>query len=329
MALRKPQSNRIAFINTGWRDIDFYPHLSNQQAVQSPKLLQAAPKLYRPPQKKMEHMELVQYFHDVAYHSLVTLGSNTRIRDVLMHMALAHDTVSGQALISALLAFSSLRRAGLHHETMQFKVAQGLAGATQHVAACVAFFKAYSSNVDLFSEICDPLLDPRDPRRRDEGYTSRLRALEWSVRNFPASSSTSTALARPTTDLPFAVELYQTATLIYLARASQTPWEPLAKLESIIDRAFDGPIQAHACDHFFPLFALACEARTDEQRTSILSLLDRSEKRDHLRSMESFRAGIQSFWVQQDLYADGDIILNYLGLIKAIINSNKALPSFA
>ncbi|KAK6069914.1 zinc-finger transcription factor [Seiridium cupressi] len=294
----------------------------------------------------MEHMELVQYFYDVAYHSLVTLGSNTRIQDVLMHMALAHDTVSGQALLSALLAFSSLRRAGLHHETMQFKVtalqalstssqevAQGLAGAAQHVAAYIASIKklrrlvlvysrsdghharnpprpaigwqrdwrstglgmlpqrnlsirhisiaiktaAYNTETTpfdhpggqyrallkdrpasrsskhlqamlvLFSEICDTLLDPRDLRSRDEGHTSRLRTLEWIVRNFPASSSTSTALARPTTDLPFAVELYQTVTLIYLARASQTPWEPLAKLESIIDRAFDGPAHPGSC----------------------------------------------------------------------------------
>ncbi|KAK6078950.1 hypothetical protein SCUP234_05876 [Seiridium cupressi] len=303
----------------------------------------------------MEHMELVQYFYDVAYHSLVTLGSNTRIQDVLMHMALAHDTVSGQALLSALLAFSSLRRAGLHHETMQFKVtalqalstssqevAQGLAGAAQHVAACMVLcafeillpskssgdwfwyirgamdivqetrlaqqsdgneigdlldwacyhsaiyrfaisqwrskpIAAYNTEATpfdhpggqyrallkdrpasrsskhlqamlvLFSEICDTLLDPRDLRSRDEGHTSRLRTLEWIVRNFPASSSTSTALARPTTDLPFAVELYQTVTLIYLARASQTPWEPLAKLESIIDRAFDGPAHPGSC----------------------------------------------------------------------------------
>ncbi|KAK9777203.1 hypothetical protein AB5N19_12265 [Seiridium cardinale] len=140
----------------------------------------------------------------------------------------------------------------------------------------------------LFSEICDTLLDPRDPRSRDEVYRSRLGAVEGSLRNFPASSSTSTALARLSTDLPFAVELYQTATLIYLARASKTPWEPPAKLESIIDRASDGPIQAPACDHFFPLFILACEMRTDELRTSILILLDRSEKRDHMRSMESF-----------------------------------------
>jgi hypothetical protein len=67
-----------------------------------------------------------------------------------MHMALTHDTVSGHALLYALLAFSSLRHSGLHQETMQFKVAalqalsasakgatQGSAEAAQHVATCM------------------------------------------------------------------------------------------------------------------------------------------------------------------------------------------------
>lgn len=67
-----------------------------------------------------------------------------------MHMIFAHDTVSRRALFYALLAFSSLHRSGLHHQTILFKVAalealaastkeaaQGSAEAAQHVAACM------------------------------------------------------------------------------------------------------------------------------------------------------------------------------------------------
>lgn len=72
------------------------------------------------------------------------------IRDLLLHMALAQDTISGQALFYALLAFSSLRRNGLQRQTIQFKVTalqalsdsaksitQRLDDAAQHVAACM------------------------------------------------------------------------------------------------------------------------------------------------------------------------------------------------
>ncbi|KAI1873906.1 uncharacterized protein JN550_003175 [Neoarthrinium moseri] len=184
--------------------------------------------------------------------------------------------------------------------------------------------------LNLLSEVCDTLLDPSDPASHDERYKDRLKALEWRIRNLPPASPPQDATSLETSaDVQLPVELYQTATLVYLLRASQSPWEPPADLDSVIDRAFAGPIQAPACEHFFPMFILACEARTDEQRVAILDLLDRTERNDHMRSMKGFRAEIQSFWVQQDLNADSDLVLNYVGVMKAVVSSNKALPSYA
>lgn len=89
--------------------------------------------------------------HDVAYYSLVTFSPNTsNIRDVIIRMALACDTIPGTALFYAVLALSSLRRNGLHLEAIQFKLAalsalqaslkKGVlspAEAAQHVATCM------------------------------------------------------------------------------------------------------------------------------------------------------------------------------------------------
>lgn len=82
------------------------------------------------------------------------------------------------------------------------------------------------------------------------------------------------------------------------------------------------------CRHFFPLLIIAGEARTDEQRVAIMNLIDRTEKHGYVRSMKAFRAQVQSFWVQQDLHADGEPILDYLGLMKGIISSDRVLPSY-
>ncbi|KAI3325555.1 fungal-specific transcription factor domain-containing protein [Xylariaceae sp. AK1471] len=435
--LHTSQKFRHLFINTNQWDIELYHHLSQRSPSQRPNLVQPSPRLWRQPQSRVKHEELVYHFHDVAYLSLVTFNPITSsIRDVLMHMALAHDTVSGHAILYALLAFSSLHRSGLHQETMQFKVtalqalsasakraAQGLVEAAIHVATCMllcAFeillpsessgewlwyirgamdivqvarleqqsnqsdignlldwvyyhdalsrFTKYhwrhksvalevtdttSSNLlgvqhsllakyrpmsrspnprhailNLLCEMCDILLDPWDPQSQDEGYQGRLKALEWNINNLPTLIPTSTTSTKPSTGIPIAEEVYQIAAQIYLARASQSPWEPSTKLDSLVEKAFAIPYHAPFCNHFFPLFVLACEARTDEQRVAVLGLIDRSEKAARSRSMKGFRAQIRSFWVQQDLHADGELILNYLGLMNAVISSTNALPSF-
>lgn len=72
---------------------------------------------------------------------------------------------------------------------------------------------------------------------------------------------------------------------------------------------------------------MACEAYTDERRTAIIGLIDRTE-RDSFVKFGQLRSMIQSVWVQQDLHADGDLLVNYLGIISTVISSNNTLPFF-
>ncbi|KAI3335341.1 fungal-specific transcription factor domain-containing protein [Ustulina deusta] len=181
--------------------------------------------------------------------------------------------------------------------------------------------------LDVLSEICEVLLDPSDPRSQEIEYKDRLRALEWKVDNLPFIPSIS-VLDDPTDDVEFTAQLYRISTRVYLARASQDPLKPPADLNSLTDNAFAGPVQHCYCRHFFPLLIIAGEARTDEQRAAILNLIDRTEKHGYVRSMKLFRAQVQSFWIQQDLHADSEPILNYLSLMKAIVSSDRALPSY-
>jgi hypothetical protein len=150
----------LAFVNTTWRDIELHHHLSRQTTARPLRLVQPTLHLWRQPHPKVKHVDLVHYFHEVVHLSLVTFDPTTlHVRDSLMRMALSHDTLAGRALFYALLAVSSLRRTGLHQETVQFKVSAlhalsasaregslSPAAAVQHVGACMLLGTFEASN---------------------------------------------------------------------------------------------------------------------------------------------------------------------------------------
>ena len=165
--------------------------------------------------------------------------------------------------------------------------------------------------LNLLSEIYDKLLDLWDPRSHSNGYHNRLKALEDRIGSLPILPVSTSFGA----DDAVAIEVYKMAARIYFVRALQSSWKLSTKLDSLLDNVFTGPLPAHACGHFFPVFVLACEARTDERRTTIVGLIDRTERSAQIRGIEALRHRIQSIWVQQDLYADSDLLLNYLNII--------------
>ncbi|KAH0426079.1 zinc-finger transcription factor [Colletotrichum camelliae] len=179
--------------------------------------------------------------------------------------------------------------------------------------------------LNLLSEVCDTVLDPRDPRTSDTMYQHHLQDLKSRVGNVSIES----ASAKPTSDSMFAVHLYQIATQIYLARVSQSPWKPTEDLDALVDAAFSGPIQSCSCEHFFPLLILACEAHRDDQRLAIINLIERTQRDTRIRSIDGVRSTVRSIWAQQDLHKDDEILMDYLGIMTTAISSGSAVPSFA
>lgn len=178
--------------------------------------------------------------------------------------------------------------------------------------------------MNLLSELCDKLYDPWDPRSRSEDYHNSLKTLEGRAENVLSTLN----LAKSSADTILGVKIWQLATRIYLARASQSQWESSINLESEIEDAFDGIVTICLCKHAFPLLIVACEAHTDERRAAIMELIGRTEREAFVRNFGKLRAMIRSIWVQQDLHADGDLLVNYLGIISTVISSNTTLPFF-
>lgn len=179
--------------------------------------------------------------------------------------------------------------------------------------------------MSLLFEACNIYMDPQDPQSQTPEYRNSLRRLEAQVDDLITSPVPNDL----NPESAFALELYRVATRIYIARASQSPWEAPAVLDSLVDALFNGPVASCTCIHFFPLLILACESRRDDQRVAILNLIDRTQRDARIRSMKAVTNAIQAVWVQQDLHADSEVLVNYMDLLSIGISSSSSIPSFA
>ncbi|KAG7405113.1 hypothetical protein Forpe1208_v014888 [Fusarium oxysporum f. sp. rapae] len=182
-----------------------------------------------------------------------------------------------------------------------------------------------SSIMSLLFETCDIAIDPQDPKSQNSEYRGSLHRLEAQVEDLITSPIPNNL----NPESAFALELYRVATRIYIARVSQSPWEVPALLDSLVDALFNGPVASCTCIHFFPLLILACESRRDDQRVAILNLIDRTQRDARIRSMKAVTNAIQAIWVQQDLHADSEVLVNYMDLLSIGISSSSSIPSFA
>lgn len=173
--------------------------------------------------------------------------------------------------------------------------------------------------LSLLSEVYEAVQTIRDGTQE---YEDRISLLQQRVERLAVPE------AARTSDTTIAVDIWQKATQIYLARATQSIC-PADHLDQLIEEAFQGPIQNCSCPHFFPLFVVACEARTDARRRAILDLIDRAEKSGLVRSKLWLKDVIQATWVQMDLHADDEILDDYIGTISRVIGSADVIPSFA
>ncbi|KAH8881329.1 hypothetical protein GQ53DRAFT_754479 [Thozetella sp. PMI_491] len=100
-------------------------------------------------------------------------------------------------------------------------------------------------------------------------------------------------------------DLYRMAALLYLRRVSPAPvpGEPDPLPKYVVD-AFAVLQSLESWTSPWPLFVLACEAETDEQRMAILAALSDMDERRGIGNVFVLRNIIESVWKQKDLNAD-------------------------
>lgn len=178
------------------------------------------------------------------------------------------------------------------------------------------------ANLELLAELSETIRvrpQDRNSSQQMEDYKSYIQILEWRVRNIPTHS-------KPTSYCKQSVftELFKLATLVYLNRVSGDVLDQTDSTQANLNRAFTLFSQMDCCERQYPLFILGCEARTDEQRLTVLDLISRTEKRNSSRSLNHIRMLVQALWAQDDL---AEKELDYWNKLSSIISSCTIIPS--
>ncbi|KAI0395718.1 hypothetical protein F5Y17DRAFT_184880 [Xylariaceae sp. FL0594] len=159
VSLAQPlKSSDIRLVHTSFFDIHMYSYLAGLRSSRDYgdigtyplQLILPAPETRKSlGDLNAEDLGLLQNFETDAYTTFATATPDTsRLRDILLRMALMDDSITSRAVLHAILALSSLQRDGLHLQAAQHKTAavgalaasakkgiQDVTEAARHVAA--------------------------------------------------------------------------------------------------------------------------------------------------------------------------------------------------
>ncbi|KAJ4304914.1 hypothetical protein N0V90_000442 [Kalmusia sp. IMI 367209] len=159
-------------------------------------------------------------------------------------------------------------------------------------------------NLELLAELSDAVTanncDSMSSHQLED-YKGYIRILDWRIRNIPMQSK-----SMYESEHAIVVELFKLATLIYLNRVTGDLLDQSGSIKGHLDRAFDLFSHMTYCERQYPLFIIGCEARTDDQRMTVLDLISRTEKQSSSRSLNHIKILVQALWAQDDL-ADKEV----------------------
>jgi hypothetical protein len=121
-------------------------------------------------------------------------------------------------------------------------------------------------------------------------------------------------------------ELYRLSALIYLDRVARGAPKASVKANKWIQDAFKILQTLRICERPFPLFVIAVEACTDDQRAIILKVITSTMEEHPLGAISSIKRMIEAAWVQSDLNLDQELdsLLKY----NTVISANRTPPAF-
>ncbi|KAL7947567.1 fungal-specific transcription factor domain-containing protein [Trichoderma barbatum] len=180
--------------------------------------------------------------------------------------------------------------------------------------------------LDILCQVIDAIYDRDDLHYQSESHMSTLKSLEIRLRILEQRHS---GVLRLDTDEGVheskIAELFRLATLTYLFRlANREPGDSEAVAKTVRS-AFDILSTVKYCERPWPLFVIALEARTEQQRTIVSTVLKGSLQKQPLGTMALVNRMIHDAWIQQDLHEDE---MDPLVLYGRIISRNNAPPCF-
>lgn len=181
--------------------------------------------------------------------------------------------------------------------------------------------------LDVVCQIVEVVLDRDDPHFRSDQHLAAIRTLELRLERLEQRVSAVTedvdCDTRATKKL---AELFRLAAYIYLERLAKGSESQETKVRCLLDDAFGLLRELKVCERPWPLFIIALEARTDEERVLILSVLEQSLIQRPMGNLTITQRLIHAAWIQQDLHATSAI--DPLLVYNTVVSGNRVPPSF-
>lgn len=183
--------------------------------------------------------------------------------------------------------------------------------------------------LDLLCQVIDAVHERNSPENRSKPHLKVLQSLEirlheLSQRQSGVSSSDSTENDNAIHSEQVA-ELYRLAALIYLYLIAKGESTSSPDAITAITKAFELLSAVEHCERPWPLFIIGLAANTEDQRLSVLRVIEQSLALQPLGSMALADRMIRDAWVQQDLDDGG---LDMLKLYGQVISRNRVPPCF-
>ncbi|KAK3361387.1 fungal-specific transcription factor domain-containing protein [Lasiosphaeria ovina] len=179
--------------------------------------------------------------------------------------------------------------------------------------------------LDIICHVIDAVRDRDDPSHLSAEHLGIIRTLQLRLDRVKQVLQNQKPPAHPWEQR---ADLYRLAAYIYLERMALCRPRGDPKVASLIDQAMSLLSTLGICERPWPVFVIALEARTDEERRSIVDLLGTASDLKPLGSIPLLKRMIHAAWVQQDLGLGGDGGLDPLPVYNAVISGNRVPPAF-
>ncbi|KAH8788030.1 fungal-specific transcription factor domain-containing protein [Diaporthe sp. PMI_573] len=184
-------------------------------------------------------------------------------------------------------------------------------------------------SISSINQMCTIMLDP-DAEQHILGETFEQRvALEQKLQSAWQQLSPDEAAVSTDAQIKTAsatAELYRLASLLYLQRVVPATGDEVRRA-TYLRQAFAALGDVPVATGPWPVFIVACEARSDEERIYILETLDRMDKVRNVGNVRIMRTILETIWKQRDLQENTDTIEKKQWWLCA--ESGVAVPWFA
>lgn len=159
-----------------------------------------------------------------------------------------------------------------------------------------------------------------------DALQSRLENLSQNIVIKPEQQSHSWPHSIDETRIRDTADFYYLAALIYFRRQILHLPPHNQAIQSPVESALVLIREMKVCTSPWPLFVVACEVQTDEQRLQILQTLQRMEEQRRIGNIGVTRMIVEALWKQRDLSMN-DVARTAMDW-RAIVDVEEMTPSF-